>query len=670
MHRIRYSSPASPIAFVTVGSLHLLLAFLGGASAAGEPGEQPENGIRAIQKLQYEILLKAPKDHPTHDQRRRRFLAKRGVPAEQATYEKCREGARKYLESQLNASYEERLAATEAEDLGVKELGARWREFVRQELRLQELAGVAQVPLGAPPAARSQKATEKEEAYLGRLLASPLGDAGHVHKLLLLTLITPHTAKTLDRLIGWVDGIKEPSLKYALWERLLRDANPRARHVARERCLTGVVDEQLYFLLFACDACGSVEELGELLRRAPTGKAFETAVRRLPFERGQLAAAWGTPLVFDEGIPIQQRVMLARRVIKSRNVDTTFCRRILELPSSPESDELKLAILKAPGGAGYRTDESAVRECALSAEQSVAVRRMAIGYLSRHVKSWQESYPRWGPDRHQDPRMQAHLEALKRIAGATDEHPELRKAAAAGVVEPMTQVQYCELRLKRRLNRDFRANLMSKLQGIRTSKWPEQTKHVRGFDTRNAILRWDCETVRYQLRLHYAKIKEFAEAHDGRLPQTLEEIEPLPRLDGLPYVYFPVPSVEQLDPALILVVSPKALALHEGAKVLVAYADERFGLIDRTEYEKQAARRTERGQRVVTRCRDDIEPRLYVAMGNGRIGVVTRNYFNRVLPRNDEARKRVGAPAIPVEIFERLLDNPYEPGLPSTRGGK
>ena len=340
--------------------------------------------------------------------------------------------------------------------------------------------------------------------------------------------------------------------------------------------------------------------------------------------------------------------MLARRVIKSRDVDTTFCRRILELAPSPESDELKLAILKAPWGAGYRIDESAVRECALSAEQSVAVRRMAIDYLSRHVKSWQDGYATSTPSERRDARMQAHLAALKKIAGAPGEDPGLRKAAAAGIVEPMTQAEYFEQKLERRRQLPDRPELMARLKKIRSSRWPERDKHLDAFDTRETMLSWDCETMRYQLSLHYAKIKEFAEAHDGHLPQTLKEIEPLPRSHGLSYLYFPAPSLEQLDPALILVVSPKALALHEGAKVLVDFADGRFALIDRTEYEKQAARRTERGQRVVTRCRDDIEPRLYVAMGNGRIGVVTRNYFNRVLPRNDEARKRVGAPAIPV----------------------
>ena len=492
-----------------------------------------------IHHLQYQALMRYPRDYGRHDKYRLVFLAERGVPPEQRTYESCLAGSKKYLRERWRVLCQQRLALPEISD--PRAMRRRWCGFAADEKRIYADGVRLGLPRDDLRGPLPEEARTKEQQLQQRLADAPREAA--VEKLVLLALITPHARKALDQLAASLDEVEDERLKRDLWEDLLRDPDPRAAELLRKRCLSVSVEEPLYLLLFYREQYGSDDELERLIRRAPSDAALETALSRLRSRRS--GYPFLTRVVSDTQVPLSRRKRLVRTLVhESWGREST--RYVLGLAPAPDADALKVAVLQEALTGGYRSvDEAAVRRCARSAKESMPVREAAIRYLSREVASWQSLYAMRGPGP-SDANNAQNLATLKQIAESPDEDPRLGAHAANGVLEPMTEIDHLNCKLDDMVNDPRRLAAVRVLKGLDAMTLGAAEKLRIGTDARERLFSWEKQIVQHALKLIFAKVKQYADGHKGCLPGALKAVEPVPRFAKNAGLYFPVKNSEKL----------------------------------------------------------------------------------------------------------------------------
>lgn len=642
-----------------------------------------------MHKYQYEAVVRYPRPEiQWHNEDRAKFLASKGVPPEQRSFERCRAGAKAYLKDWWQHHCAKRLNVDESVDL--------WtlanRMWVRVRYEKGKICGPARLlglDLDEIRGPLPEEAVAKQKQLQASLFGAALDDPDHVRRLFLMVLITPHTVETLEKLANWLDGVEDrpftelsatrPSLKAELWRYLISDSEPRATELLRERCVSRDMEEEVYLLLFSYRseaASRSDKDLEQMLRRAPTQKALECALRCVdgydsclrPRDIGYVA-----DMACDVKLPLSRRLIVAR-MIPEMDGNHELCKRILRLPPGPESDQLKTALLKGGMEPGSRTVPAYLaRECAISRKESDAVRTMAMRLLRWDLTWWQDGYRKTGDEGQNGKRqmMLRNIAALQAVAESPDEKPELRKLAASGVIKPLTRIEYLEARLEDQLAGHYGRELAVRaLKRMETRNLTSTQKATILREGRSDLYDWDVQIVEGTLELLYAKLKHFAEQHGGKLPASLKEVDPVRRLCGLPYHYLPVKEVRDLSASTILLAAPMALAFDERFEVLGIDAHGKPSRATRARYQqfvKETAKGRRPGARLGSRYK---EPTVYVMMGDGKGRGLEQSDFRGIVQRNNEARKSVGAAEIPVEAFERLLRGETLPASPSTKDTK
>lgn len=425
------------------------------------------------------------------------------------------------------------------------------------------------------------------------------------------------------------------------------------------------MSDETYVLLFRIGGFGSDDEVERLLRRPPSESALEGALKALPLTSARVAFL--RDMACDPEISLSRRILLTRIVADESN-DGEFSQGILELPPGAASAPLKIALLEeALEAGGHAVRNAPARECALSHDESRAVREAAVRFLCFEVKKWQSSYALTGSTTH-NRQGRLNLEALRKIAESPAEKPELRKLAAQGIVEPLSEADHLEARLKEMLNDPRRLAAIEGLKKVAAMKLSPAEKALALFEGRRTLYNKDEMILEQSLKVLFARAKRYAEAREGALPQTLEQVGPSLLFAGFPFQYIPVKSLEDLRATIVLFCAPKALVF--GTDVFVATPGG-TGLrqMDRSEYEKLVkngganAPKPHPFFKSPQSARDPLEPTLFVMMGDGKVKKLTQFNYQDVTRQNNDARKAAGARAIKPEVIERLLKEPYQPGL-------
>lgn len=429
--------------------------------------DEPELWVRnPVHKYHYVAIVRYPY-YPHHgDQWHRRdrdeFLASKGVPPEGRDFKSCRAGAKEYLKDWWQHHCANRLSVDERADAETLEHRI-WHWLRVEEGRICAPARGLDFDLDEIRGPLPPEAVARHDRLWATLSSPDLHDPDYTRRLFLMVLITPHTVETIEKLANWLDGVEDgpfqarsgwrPSLKAELWRHLLRDSKRRAMELLRERCVSGVVEQAVYLLFVDMALDGSVDpalsddEFQQIIRRAPTDKALEHALRHIQSKmltsRGRRyshGVGFLADIACDPRFPLSRRRVVARAIPDLAD-DHELCKRVVRLPSGPESARLKMSILDGRKALGPGCVPAyLVRELALLRGESDAVRRMAIGLLCRELAWWQRRYKKTGDDG-QRQMMLCNLAALRAIAESPDEKPELRELAASGIIEPATKIE-------------------------------------------------------------------------------------------------------------------------------------------------------------------------------------------------------------------------------------
>ena len=658
---------------VLPAALALVPLAIRAATARNDRPDQRTPSQVSIERLQYEALREYPQPTPWHDRARKRLLAEDGVPPAERTYESCRAGAKEHLQAQWKALSAERVKTTEAD---VDRLQRIWRQFAWKAKGFQEDVRRCGLKLGEVLTPLPEDALAEQRAQLGRLETVDRRDPTAVQRQFLATLIRPHTSEALDKLARWVDATRDAEVRRKLWSYLVIDPDPRAVELLRERCLSGaVVDEWLYVRLFEAKGFGSDQDLKRLIRVAPSERSLQNALYALPVSRYRGFVDFAVGLARDRTWPLDRRVAFVR-AFGGVVDDTDFSKRILEFPPGPDSGQLKAAMLRgARTKAGYLVQNIAVRNCALSRQEPRGVRGAAVRYLCYAVQAWQERYAMIGPEADSEA-GRSNLAVLRQIARSPDEKPELREAAAKGLITPLTEADHHDFLLKRITNHPTRLAAIRAAKRVQTEEATPADRTFVHFESRMTLYSFDKQILEQSLKLLLAKLKGPAAKNDGTLPSDLEPVEPTPRFQGHSFLYFPVKTTKELSPSIVLLAAPKAVVF--GTDVFVISPDaRRYIQMEKSQYDRLVKEKGAAAPKLDPffekgpyKKVDPLEPELFVMMGDGRVQRVVRANLTGVVARNNEARKAIGAPAVSAEMFERLLDAPYQPKLPSVKGAE
>jgi hypothetical protein len=189
----------------------------------------------------------------------------------------------------------------------------------------------------------------------------------------------------------------------------------------------------------------------------------------------------------------------------------------------------------------------------------------------------------------------------------------------------------------------------------------EQIKLAGIYGEQMQKMLWDERELRAELNLLYAALLEYAEANEGRLPQSTGDLPPIEDLDVAKYHYFPVAGTDELSDQIVLVIPPAAVAFEDGDHVYVSDGN-LLRRVSTSEYRELVREQGTNGKWSLARHMRQMEPRLPVLMGDGTIVNLLKTSYEGVVEKNNESRRTLGYGPIPIGLLHRIFA-PVEAGI-------
>ncbi len=600
----------------------------------------------SVQHHQFRLLLKFLNPDGTHDEWLRQRLIEAGVPADQTDYESCRAAAKQHLREQLESHRRKRMNTSER---GV--VSTLWSNYADEEKRIYEDARTLGLSVTEIRSPLSQESLNKQDGLLKRLCASGVGESRRGETLIPLILITPHETGTVDQVIHWIEEVKDTRRRSRFWDYILDDSDPEVVRFLHQRLLAAIGNPEAYIRLFKLGCFQSNKETERLIRAAPSENSLQGALQHIRWIGGP--PSFLEELVFDSQLPLTHRCVLARKLVGEIR-DRKFSRRILERPSDAESDGLKIAILEEGLEPGVQNiDIAAVRKTAVSKE-GPAVHSAAVRYLSDRVKS-SERWFMGGGERYEGDALNRRV--LRQIADSAGEDPGLRRLASEALSSDASVVERLEKKLKDMQTDPRRVAALTGIEDKDEMGLNGPYKQYVEFEMRITLHNWENQIVQCTLELLYARIMSFADEHDGRLPEDLRQLASDHQVRGQSYLYFPLREMKDLTSSMILLSTPRALTFGDGTEVVVmdGRARPKLKRMKKSAYQRLADS-NERKAPILHPFFEGRAPELFLIMGDGSLEFLNESNVESLIEDNNRTRRKIGADAIPVSPFRRLLN--------------
>lgn len=355
-------------------------------------------------------------------------------------------------------------------------------------------------------------------------------------------------------------------------------------------------------------------------------------------------------MVFDVTVPIEARITLAHLLGNYAN-DLAFAKKVLGLPSSPEANRLKVALIQGymEPGAHIGMPFDTIKITAKNAKEDVEVRQAAIRLIINIIKRKEDKLKQkpardqFGADSLQE-EVDLNRKVLQEIATTVETPFALKEMIERDLPVPSSNLVRMTQKLK-------------KLQGI-LKRAEDQAKAIdlppiERYQVLMNVWSGEQDVIQSEMFLIMELLRIYASEHDGTPPLSIPELADFNFMRG-PYHFFKVPTLTDLSPDIILVVAPKLHEFADGKIIFIESSANQFEAIPITEF-NAAVTAGSKKIKLAPSMREML-PVLYVLKGDGHVLGYPKHMIDKVVAMNNVKRKEISAPLVNEEMIASLFE--------------